>query len=90
MTGIFKTTPIDPLHNMTTIPPVSYMLMKLIDSYTQRLGHLPPHTSVWAILIYDRCRYWPDYVTPHTNLSHVFSTPGAITYRDLGLCIAET
>jgi hypothetical protein len=90
MTGIFKTTPIDPLDNMTAIPPVSYVLTKLLDSYTQRLRRLPPHTSVWAILTYDRCHYWPNYVTPHTNLSRVSPTLGAITYRDLGPCTAGT
>jgi len=90
MMGIFKMTQIDPLYNMTTIPPVSYVLMRLMDSYTQCLGRLPPHTSVWAILTYDRCRYWPDYVTPHTNLSRMSSTLGAITYRDLGPCTAGT
>jgi hypothetical protein len=34
MTGIFKMMPIDPLHNLTRVPPISYMLPKLMHAYS--------------------------------------------------------
>ncbi len=37
ITGVFRTTPTEPLHNMTGIPPLSYMLPKLMHAYTLRL-----------------------------------------------------
>jgi hypothetical protein len=37
MMGIFKTTPVGPLHNLTGVPPISYVLPKLIHSYSNHL-----------------------------------------------------
>ena len=65
LTGVFKTTPIDPLHNLMCIPPIMYLIGKLMHSYTLRLGHLPPHVKVRTVLTTDQCRYWPNYVNPH-------------------------
>jgi hypothetical protein len=68
MTGIFKTTPIDPLHNLTGVPPISYVLPKLMHAYSNCLQGLPARAKVRTILSEDQCRYWPDYLTPTTNL----------------------
>ena len=35
ITGAFHTMPIEPLHNLTVIPPISYVLPKLIHSFQQ-------------------------------------------------------
>jgi hypothetical protein len=35
ITGTFCITPTEPLHNLTGIPPISYVLSKLIHSYQQ-------------------------------------------------------
>jgi hypothetical protein len=67
--GVFKTTPIDPLHNLLGILPISYLLPKLMHTYTLRLQGLPPNAKVHTILTSDQCQYWPDYVNPITNLS---------------------
>ena len=75
MTGIFKTMPIDPLHNLTGVPPISYVLPKLMHSYSNRLQGLPAKARVRTILSDDQCRYWPDYLTPMTNLHAAFHTP---------------
>jgi len=75
MTGIFKTTPIDPLHNLTGVPPISYVLPKLMHSYSNRLQGLPARAKVWTILSEDQCYYWPNYLTPMTNLQHAFCEP---------------
>jgi hypothetical protein len=75
MTGVFKTTPTDPLHNLTGVPPVSYVLSKLMHAYSNRLQGLPARAKVRTILSEDQCRYWPDYITPMTNLRAAFRAP---------------
>jgi hypothetical protein len=75
MMGIFKTTPIDPLHNLTGVPPISYVLPKLMHSYSNRLQGLPARAKVRTILSEDQCHYWPDYITPTTNLRSAFHAP---------------
>jgi len=37
ITGVFHTMPTEPLHNMTGIPPLSYILPKLMHTYSLRL-----------------------------------------------------
>jgi hypothetical protein len=76
--GIFKTTPIEPLHNLTRIPPIPYLMGKLMHSYTLRIWALPPNTKVRTILSYDQCYYWPKYIQPLTNLSRASSYLGEI------------
>jgi hypothetical protein len=75
MTGVFKTTPIDPLHNLTGVPPISYVLPKLMHAYSNHLQGLPARAKVRTILSEDQCCYWPDYLTPQTNLQRAFCTP---------------
>ena len=75
MTGIFRMTPIDPLHNVTGVPPISYVLPKLMHAYSNRLQGLPARAKTRTILSEDQCRYWPDYITPMTNLRAAFRTP---------------
>ncbi len=67
--GVFKTSPIDPLHNLMCIPPITYLIGKLIHSYTLRLGRLPLYAKVRTVLTVDQCHYWPAYVNPPTNLA---------------------
>ena len=42
ITGVFKTTPVEPIHNLTGIPPISHVLPKLMHAYTNRLKGLNP------------------------------------------------
>ena len=86
--GVFKTTPIEPLHNLLGVPPISYVLPKLIHAYSLRLQGLPPDAKVRTILLTDQCRYWPDYVNPPTNLSRASLRIGPSTYRPKALCTA--
>jgi hypothetical protein len=72
MMGIFETTPVKPLHNLTGVPPISYMLLKLMHSYSNQLQGLPVKAKVRTILSEDQCHYWPDYLTPATNLCNTF------------------
>ena len=67
--GMFKTMPLNPLHNLLSVPPISYVLPKLMHSYTLRLQGLPPNAKVHMVLHTDQCHYWPTYIKPPTNLS---------------------
>ncbi len=89
LTGVFKTAPIEPLHSLTQIPPITYLMGKLMHSYTLRLGCMPPHVKVRTVLTTDQCRYWPEYVTPPTNLSHTSLNAGPTTYVAPTLCTAR-
>ena len=53
--GMFKTTPCEPLHNLTGIPPIPYLLDKLLNAYTHRLQAMPPNALVHTVLKTDRC-----------------------------------
>jgi hypothetical protein len=90
MTGVFRTTPIEPLHNLTRIPPIPYLMEKLMHSYSHRLRDLPSSAKVRTILTTNQCRYWPEYVHPITNLSQVSHDLGERVFRAPVLSIART
>ncbi len=85
---MFKTTPIEPLHNLIGIPPIPYLVNKLMHTYSNRLRGLPPNATVHTVLTYDQCHYWPDYAHPTMNLTHASANLGPPMYRPLGLCTA--
>ena len=72
--------PIDSLHNLTWVPPIQYVLYKLIHSYSNRLQGLPLNAKTWTILSKDQCHYWPDYLTPITNLWCAFLHPSIFSH----------
>jgi hypothetical protein len=80
MTRCFKTTLIEPLHNLTRVPPIQYILDKLIDSYLHRLQGLPLNAKTQTILSDDQCQYWPDYIIPSTNLHCAFHHPTLLSH----------
>jgi hypothetical protein len=86
ITGVFRTTPVEPLHNLTGVPPIPYLMTKLMDSYTNRLRNMAPQAMVRRVLTEDRCRYWPDYIIPTTNLTHASQEVILSNYHPLGLC----
>jgi hypothetical protein len=53
--GVFRTSPVDPLHNLTAIPPIAYLLKKLNALYTNRLRAMAPNAKVRSVLTNDRC-----------------------------------
>ena len=79
-------TLVEPLHNLTAVPPISYLLPKLMNSYTRRLGGMNPQAMVHSVLVHDQCQYWPEYVTTHTNLTRASSGIAVITYRPVDPC----
>ena len=48
--GTFHTLPIEPLHNITRILPLSHVMTKLMHSYFIRLRVMPMHTKVQSVL----------------------------------------
>src|SRR6266851_819648 len=88
ITGVFQTTLVEPLHNMTGIPPISYVLPKLMHAYSLRLQGLPLEAKVKTVLETDQCCYWPDYITPPTNLYQASSGLSPSTYCPLDPCTA--
>jgi hypothetical protein len=67
MAGAFRTTPIDPLHNLLAIPPVAFTLRKLVQSYGDRLTRLPPSHLIRTILISNlAARAWSPFQPPST------------------------
>jgi hypothetical protein len=90
MLGVFKTTPVKVLNNLTGIPPVPYLFDKLLNAYTHRLQAMPPNALVRTVLETDRCRIWPEYYTPPTNLHRMSLNIGTPTYRPIGPCTVGT
>ena len=81
ITGVFKTTLVEPLHNLMGIPPISYVLNKLKHSYSLKLQGTALNAKTHTILYQDQCRYWPAYIRPTTNLSLSFIKPAESTYQ---------
>jgi len=90
MTGVFCTTPIEPLHNLTRIPPIPYLMGKLMHSYAHRLWDLPSSAKVRTIITTNQCRYWPEYVNPTMNLTQVSNNLGEVIHRAPVPCTAGT
>ena len=88
ITGTFCTSPVEPLHNMTGIPPLSHVMNKLMHSYFIRLRAMPTHAKVQSIITDDQCRYWPTYVKPPTNLTWALQGLEDSTYRPVDPCTA--
>ena len=88
ITGVFRTTPVEPLTNLTGIPPIPFYMNKLMHVYSHRLRRLDPQVKVRQILTEDRCRYWPTYFNPITNLSRASANLGPSTYRPRDPCTA--
>jgi hypothetical protein len=90
MTGVFCTTPIEPLHNLTCVPLIPYLMDKLMHSYSHRLRNLPSSAKVHTILTTNQCCYWPEYVNPTTNLTRVSNDLGEAVTRAPVPCTVGT
>jgi len=71
ISGTFRTTPVEPLHNMLAIPPIKYTIAKYHKAFTSRLSKLPPSTLLRTLPSHDPSTiYTPPTVipTPLTSL----------------------
>jgi hypothetical protein len=71
MTGMFKTTLVDPLHYVAVIFLVKILLPKLLEEYADRVHHLLPSTQLRTLLTHNPVTIWPSWFpisTPITRL----------------------
>jgi hypothetical protein len=73
--------PLEPLHNLVHVPPIQYVLEKLMHAYSNRLQGLPLNAKTQTILSEDQCHYWYDYLTSQTNLWCVFLLPSLMSHQ---------
>ena len=67
ITGVFRTTPTAISENMIGIPPIKYLLPRIIHSFRNRLIATNPNHILHSILTTDQCAYWR--ITPTTTLT---------------------
>jgi hypothetical protein len=78
MAGVFRTTPIDPLHSLLAIPPIVFTLRKLVRSYGDRVSSLPPSHLIQTILIVNHASSaWSPSQPPTTLRRILWDTPRA-------------
>jgi len=53
ISGTFRTTPVEPLHNMLAIPPIKYTVAKYREAFTIRLSKLPPSALLRTLPIHN-------------------------------------
>jgi len=71
ISGTFRTTPIEPLHNMLAIPPIRFTIAKYREAFTIRLSKLPPSALLCTITSHDPSAFYipPTPIpTPLTSL----------------------
>ena len=69
LSGTFKTTPIEPLHNMVAIPPIKYLVPKLRLQATNRISRLPHSHRLLTLTSNDPTRFHPPFITVPTPLT---------------------
>ena len=71
ISGSFRTTPVEPLHNMLAIPPIRFTIAKYHAAFTTRLSRLPPTANLRTITSVDNTAFFNPPVpipTPLTSL----------------------
>jgi len=69
LSGTFKTTPIEPLHNMVAIPPIRFLIPKLRLQARNRIARLPPTHRLLTLPNADTSRFYPPFITIPTALT---------------------
>ena len=68
ISGCFRTTPVAPLHNLLSIPPIRFTLRRFLNTYKDRLLRLPPSSLLRSLPTRDPIAYWPSSIAPCTDL----------------------
>ena len=71
MTGMFKTTLVDPLHFIAAIFLVKILLPKLLREYVDRVHHLLPSCQLHIILTHNPVAIWPSWFPISTPIMHL-------------------
>ena len=58
ISGSFRTTPVDPLHNMLAIPPIWFTIAKYRAALTTCLSRLPPTANLRTVTIVDQTAFF--------------------------------
>ena len=78
ISGSFRTTPVEPLHNILAIPPIRFTIAKYRAAFTTCLSRLPPTANLRTITSVDQTAFFNPPVpipTPLTSLlPHTFPT----------------
>ena len=84
ISGCFRTTPIEPLHLLVGIPPISFTLQKLRETFGERLLRLPPSSPLHTLRSFNPLASWSADYLPRSTLtlfppiiSSSFSFPNA-------------
>jgi len=85
ISGTFRTTPVKPLHNMLSIPPIRYMIAKYRAAFTTRLSHLPPNAILHTLTSFDPAALFPPTGLIPTPLSSLLPTSFPIFCVPTGL-----
>jgi len=87
ISGTFRTTPVEPLHNMLAIPPIKFTIAKYRVAFTTHISHLPPTAKLCTIISSDPTNYYVPPIpipTPLTSLLPtsypVYCIPSNITW----------
>ena len=87
ISGSFRTTPVEPLHNMLAIPPIHFTITKYRTVFTTCLSCLPPTANLRTITSVDQTAFFTPPVpipTPLTSLLPssfpVFHIPTGLTW----------
>ena len=78
MAGVFKTTPIEPLHHLTAVLPFSYTLDKLCNSFSDRLARLPPSHHLRSLTTHHQAAAWSSNNQALTSLTRLLPPSFAI------------
>jgi len=68
ISGRFRTTPVDPLYSLLSIPPIKFTLHNLRDNYRDRLTRLPPHSLLRTLPTYNPILYSRNPINVNTTL----------------------
>ena len=87
ISGSFRTTPVELLHNMLAIPPIRFTIAKYHAAFTARLSRLPPTANLRTITSVDQTAFLLPSVpipTPLTSLLPpsfpIFHIPTGLTW----------
>ena len=83
----FRTTPVEPLHNMLAIPPIRFTIAKYCAAFTACLSHLPPTVNLCTITSVNQTAFFIPPVPIPTLLTSllppsfpVFHIPTGLTW----------
>jgi len=85
ISGTFRTTPVEPLHNMLAIPPIKYTIAKYREAFTNHLSKLPPSALLCTLPSNDPSAFYTPPVPIPTPLTSLLPASFPVFYLPTGL-----